>query len=129
ATGTPGSDRAMTTPRGWHRITPSLSALDGAGLVEFLRSVFDAAGTYDGGAPAVMTIGDSKVMVSDGGGIREPTSAFLYVYVADADDTYRRAIVASASTIEAPTDTPYGDRPATVKDRSGHTLHIGGYPG
>ena len=119
----------MSTPQGWHTITPRLFTLDVAGLVEFLRSVFDAAGTYDGGAPAVMTIGDSKVLVSDGGGIREPTSAFLYVYVADADDTYRRAIVAGASTIEGLTDTPYGDRRATVKDRWGNTWQIATYRG
>ena len=119
----------MSTPQGWHTITPRLFTLDVAGLVEFLRSVFDAAGTYDGGAPAVMTIGDSKVMVSDGGGIREPTAAFLYVYVADADDTYRRAIVAGASTIEGLTDTPYGDRRATVKDRWGNTWQIATYRG
>ena len=42
--------------------------------------------------------------------------AFLYVYVADADETYRRALEAGAETLEAPLDTPYGDRRAMARD-------------
>jgi len=118
-----------STPQGWRTITPRLFTADVAGLVGFLRSVFDATREHVGGAPSVMTIGDSKVMVSDGGGIRERTSAFLYVYVADADDTYRRALAAGATTIEAPVDTPYGDRRATVRDRWGNTWQIATYRG
>jgi PhnB protein len=34
-----------------------------------------------------MTIGDSVVMISDGGGPREAMPAFLYVYVENADET------------------------------------------
>jgi len=119
----------MNTPHGWHTITPRLFTADVAGLVGFMRSVFDARGEYDSGAPAVMTIGDSKLMVSDGGEIRQPTPAFLYVYVEDADETYRRAVAAGADTIEAPVDTPYGDRRATVKDRWGNTWQIATYRG
>jgi PhnB protein len=40
--------------------------------------------------------------------------AFLCVYVADADETCRRALKAGAETLEAPLDTPYGDRRATA---------------
>jgi len=57
--------------------------------------------------------GDSIVMVSDGGGVREPLAGFLYVYVEDADAVYRMAINAGAVSIEAPADMPYGDRRAT----------------
>ena len=34
--------------------------------------------------------------------------AFLYVYVENADETYRRAIAAGAESIETPADTSYG---------------------
>ena len=60
------------------------------------------------------------VMVSDGGGLREANPAFLYVYVADADETYRRAIKAGAVAVEEPVDMPYGDRRAMVRDSWGN---------
>jgi uncharacterized glyoxalase superfamily protein PhnB len=64
------------------------------------------------------------LMVSDGGGLRDPSSAFLYVYVPDVEATFRAAIDAGATSIEAPLDTPYGDRRATVRDPFGNTWQI-----
>jgi uncharacterized glyoxalase superfamily protein PhnB len=55
---------------------------------------------------------------------REPAAAFLYVYVDDADAAYERALAAGATTIEAPLDTPYGDRRAMVRDPFGNTYQI-----
>jgi len=55
---------------------------------------------------------------------REPFPAFLYVYVDDADNTYRRAIDAGAVAIEEPLDTPYGDRRAMVRDPFGNVFQI-----
>jgi PhnB protein len=67
------------------------------------------------GRPAEITIGDSRIMISDGGGIRAPLSAFLYVYVSNADETFLRAIEAEAELIEPLSNTPYGDRRAMVQ--------------
>jgi uncharacterized glyoxalase superfamily protein PhnB len=53
--------------------------------------------------------------------------AFLYVYVADADQTYERAIAAGAEAIETPTDMPYGDRRATVRDSWANIWQIATY--
>jgi uncharacterized glyoxalase superfamily protein PhnB len=55
--------------------------------------------------------------------------AFLYVYVDDVDGTYRRAIAADAESIEAPVDTPYGDRRATVRDPWANVWQIATYAG
>jgi uncharacterized glyoxalase superfamily protein PhnB len=71
-------------PAGWHTITPRIVACDAAGLMEFLKLVFAAEGEYRSDRPAVITIGDSMIMVSDVG-VRNPTPAFLYLYVADVD--------------------------------------------
>jgi PhnB protein len=71
-----------------------------------------------------MQIGESIVMVSDGGGQREAMPAFLYVYVEDADRTYRRAVTAGATSIEEPIDMPYGDRRAMVRDAWGNLWQI-----
>jgi PhnB protein len=63
------------------------------------------------------------VMVS-GEGQRESMPAFLYVYVEDVDATHRRAIAARATSLEEPTDLPYGDRRAMVRDAWGNTWQI-----
>ena len=111
-------------PHGWHTVTPRIVVSDPQGLVEFLRTVFDATGEFRTGAPAEIRIGDSVVMISDGGGLRAAMPAFLYVYVANADTTYERAIAAGATSLEPPAEMPYGDRRATVRDRWGNTWQI-----
>jgi PhnB protein len=115
-------------PDGWHSVTPRLVAKDPARLVEFLKSTFEAQGAYSAESPAQMRIGDSIVMVS-GAGPREPMPAFLYVYVQDIDATYRRALKAGAKSLEEPSDMPYGDRRAMVKDRWGNDWQIATYKG
>jgi PhnB protein len=106
----------MKSPRrGFHSVTPRIVVPDAAGLVAFLRTVFEATGEYTPDRPAEIRIGDSLVMVTPSGA-RDVFPAFLYVYVDDADATYRRALAAGASSMEEPLDTPYGDRRAMVRD-------------
>ncbi|MBO0764908.1 MAG: VOC family protein [Hyphomicrobiaceae bacterium] len=114
---------------GWPTLAPRIFTDDVAGVVGFLKSVFDADGVFRADGPAEMRIGDSIVMVSNGGGEREPTAGFLYVYVPDADETYRRAITAGAKSVEKAVDMPYGDRRATVRDPWGNTWQIATYKG
>ena len=111
-------------PHGWHTVTPRIITGDVAGLVGFLKAVFNATGELRVGMPAEIKIGDSIVMISDGGGQRETIPAFLYVYVGDADETYRLAVDAGAESLERPMDMPYGDRRATVLDSWGNTWQI-----
>ena len=110
-------------PDGYHTLTPRMVVSDVAGAVQFLRSTFDATGEIPEGRPAEIGIGDSLVIVSPAGE-RELFPALLYVYVADADDSYRRAVAAGAETLEAPLDTPYGDRRAMVRDPYGNVFQI-----
>jgi PhnB protein len=107
----------MSVParEGFHTVTPRIVTSDAAALVAFLRTVFDATGEYHADRPAEVRIGDSLVLVSSAGP-RELFPAFLYVYVEDPDATYRKALSAGALSIEAPLDTPYGDRRAMVRD-------------
>jgi len=111
------------TPEGWHTVTPRIVVRDAERLVEFLKQVFGATGDYRPDRPSVMTIGDSMVMVSEAG-IRNPMPAFLYVYVDDTDETYRRALHAGARSIEEPSNVPYGDRRGMVEDEWGNTWQI-----
>ena len=116
------------TPAEFHTVTPRIVARDATRLVEFVKNVFAASGDYRADTPAIMRIGDSAIMISDAGA-RAPSPAFLYVYVADADETYRRAIAAGAKSVEAPADMPYGDRRGMVEDKWGNTWQIATYRG
>jgi len=118
--------RAMRLPEGWHSLTPRIVTHDVAGLVEFLKVTFGATGEVHADRPAVIRIGDSNVMIG-GVGPRPTTPAFLYVYVDDADATCRRAVAAGARSLEAPLDTPYGDRRGMVEDRWGNVWQIATY--
>ena len=116
-------DRSRFSPKGWHTVTPRIVVHDAEQLVEFLRRVFGATGDYRPDLPSVIKIGDSLVMVSNAG-IRDPMPAFLYVYIDDTDKTYRRALEAGASSLEEPSDMPYGDRRGMVSDEWGNTWQI-----
>ena len=70
-----------------------------------------------------MRLGDWLIMIS-GRGERDPFPAFLYLYVDDADATYERALSAGVSRLEAPIDTPYGERRAMVGDAFGNVFQI-----
>ena len=113
----------MRIGAGYRTVTPRIVVDDVAGAVAFLRAVFDATGDVVEGRPTEVRIGDSLIMITPVGE-RDRFPAFLYVYVADADAAYARAINTGAETLEAPMDTPYGDRRAMVKDRYGNVFQI-----
>ena len=104
-------------------MTPRLFVDDVAAQVEFLRVVFDATGDVHLGRPVDVRVGDSIIMVSSTDG-RAAFTGFLYVYVDDADEAFRRAVDAGAAVLEVPVDTPYGDRRAMVRDPFGNVFQI-----
>jgi len=111
-------------PDGWHTVTPRIITSKPEELVRFVKDVFRGQGEFHAKRPAEIRIGDSLIMISDGDGLREPVSAFLYVYVENVDETYRLAVEAGAETLELPSDLPYGDRRAMVKDAWGNLWQI-----
>ena len=111
-------------PEGRHSVIPRLITSDVAGLVHFMRTVFDAQGDHVPERPVELKVGDSIIMVSDGGGIRSSMPGFLYLYVADTDATFLAATRAGAEIVEPPSDMPWGDRRATVADRWGNLWQI-----
>jgi len=113
-------------PEGWHTITPRIVVNQAREFVDFLKQVFLATGDYEDQRPTVVQIGDSKIMVTEAG-VRPASRAFLYVYVANTDETYQRAWNLGARTIEGPVLTPYGDRRCTIEDPWGNTWQIATY--
>ena len=117
----------VVPPPGFHSVTPRLVVSDVVAQVEFLRAVFDATGDVHADRPAEIRVGNSTLLISRAGE-RELFPAFLYVYVEDVDNVYRRALAAGATSLEPPLDTPYGDRRAMVRDMSGNIFQIAHRP-
>ena len=98
------ADRSFV-PDGWPVVTPRIVSDRPEALVSFIKHVFEAEGGYNATRPSELWIGGSVIMISDPEA-RPVTPAFLYVYVADADATFARAIEAGATSLEAPQDMP-----------------------
>ena len=114
-------------PDGYHSVTPYLVVEGANALIDFAKQAFDAVETYrmpgPGGAVmhAEIRIGDSMVMLADASGAENPPMpAMMYLYVPDADDYYKRALAAGASSLREPADQFYGDRSAGVEDAFGN---------
>ena len=114
----------------YRTVTPYLVVADADAELAFLRGAFDGAEVQcqrDAGNAvmhAEVKIGDSLVMIGQAGGRWEPRPASLYLWVADVDATYRRALAAGAKSESEPEDKPYGHRNAGVIDRNGVTWWI-----
>jgi len=117
-------------PEPYHSVTPYLVAVDAERLLDFMKQTFDASEKEmmrrpDGSiGHAEVLIGDSVVMLGQPTGTFTATTATLYVYVPDADATYKRALVAGATTLREPETQFYGDRHGAVLDPAGNQWWI-----
>lgn len=115
----------------YRTVTPYLVVPDADAELAFLKAAF-------GGIEAMcqrnddqtvmhaeIRIGDSLVMLGQAGDQWKALNAALYLWVADVDATYAKALEAGASSQSAPEDKPYGHRNAGVVDRNGVTWWIG----
>jgi uncharacterized glyoxalase superfamily protein PhnB len=119
------SAKAVVLRPGFRTITPYLLP-SGPELIDFLKRVFDAEETErtetgPGRFHAEVRIGDSMLMIGVGSG-RSMPAAFI-VYVKNADETYRRALEAGATSSMEITEN-YGDRFGVVRDVAGNTWVI-----
>ena len=69
---------------------------------------------------AELKIGDSVIMVGEVMCDMKPIPSSIYLYVEDADATYKNALKAGATSISEPKDEFWGDRHAAVKDPTGN---------
>ena len=116
-------------PEGFHTITPYLVVRDAAKLIDFLKHAFDAKEVHRSTADGVirhaqLTIGDSPLMLAEGGEQWKPLPCAMYLYVKDTDATYQQAVAAGGTSLMAPADQFYGDRNAGVVDPSGNQWWI-----
>lgn len=125
-----------TSARRHNTVNPYIVVNDVPALLEFLTATFDGVLTEqihqpDGQlAHTEVRIGDSVLMV---GAPQvdapmpmhaEARPGTFYVYVPDADATYRRAMTHGANSYQLPTNRFYGDRVAAVVDKTGNVWWI-----
>ena len=76
---------------------------------------------------AELRIGDSMVMLGEAPPASsdvKPLTSMLYLYVADADSVYQRAVKAGGKSIREPADQIYGDRVGAIEDAWGNQWWI-----
>lgn len=98
-------------------------------MIAFLEEAFGAEAEGVAKSPegkvlhATIQIGDWSLEVDDAHEHLEPMPCHMHLHVADADALYARAIRAGATSIEAPSDKPYG-RSGGVRDAFGNSWFI-----
>jgi PhnB protein len=117
-------------PAGLHTINVYLHPLRAEPVIKFMERAFGATGVEKYASPdgvvhhARVTIGDSVVEMGEAHGPYQPMPTMFYLYVPNVDASYRRALEAGATSLSQPTDQPYGDRTAGVKDAFGNQWYL-----
>jgi PhnB protein len=125
------TQRIEPIPEGFRSITPHVIVPGADRFIAFMKQAFGAEEVFRMAQPdgtighAEVRIGDSMLELSDGGEAWPPRPAALHLYVPEADAAYARAMAAGATTLVAPTDMPYGDREADIRDPFGNNWYIG----
>jgi len=118
-------------PENYQAVMPYLIVKDALGFKDFAISVFGAKELFqENGSEniirhAEITIHGSVIMFADSTPQAEVSNAGLFVYVSNADETYKKAIEAGAKSISAPSNQSYG-RTCGIKGPFGNTWWITG---
>ena len=119
-----------TTPTGYHSVTPYISVSDANRLIDFMVEAFGAEVTERMTGPdgrvghAEVRIGDSMIMLTDASERLPAMITGIYLYVPDADATYKKALSAGGTSLTEPADQFYGDRSGGVTDPTGNQWWI-----
>lgn len=117
-------------PEGLQSVNPYLYPRRAEPLISFLKRAFGAQEVAKYSSPdgviqhAVVRVGDSVLEMGEAHGKYEPMPSMFYLYVLNMEAVYRQALAAGATKLHEPTDQPYGDRNAVVKDAFGNTWYI-----
>ena len=120
---------AVKIPSGYQQIMPYLIVKDAQQFMDFTKQVFEATEKHishkeDGSiAHAEVQIGESTIMFTNSTDQFGEQTAGLFVYVADADEVYKKAMEAGAESVMGMSDQPYG-RTCGVKDPLGNTWWV-----
>lgn len=130
--------KVLTTPKGYHSVTPYLIVKEGMDAIEFYKKVFGAKMVMcmpkeDGKiGHAELIIGDAKIMLADESpeshvmspqpGQTSPVG--IHVYLKDVDAVVERALAEGATLTRPVEDMYYGDRSGALEDPFGHSWYV-----
>lgn len=126
---------AKPVPEGYHTITPQLTLDNAAKTIEWYKKAFGAeeVGRHLGPDGKIMhaelKVGDSRFMVNDVMIGKGPqgfggSPASFWIYVADCDALFKRALGAGAQEKLPLADQFWGDRGGAIADPEGYTWWI-----
>ena len=137
-----GNTWYIATPRGWtpgpegiRAVQPYLHLRDAHKVIPFLEAAFGAQPMGVHKSPeglvlhATMSIANATLELDEAQGDLQPTPSYLHVYVPDTDALYAQAVRAGSTGVTPPSNAPYGDRTAAVKDPFGNTWFLATYLG
>ena len=126
-------------PAGYHAVSPSFTFKDSQKAIDFYKKAFNASvlGTFpnpsgSGIMHATIQIGDSILMMGDEAPGMSCQSAEtmggspmgLFLYVKDADATFKQAVAAGAKSTMPVADMFWGDRAGNLVDPFGYSWMI-----
>ncbi|MEQ1761642.1 MAG: VOC family protein [Pyrinomonadaceae bacterium] len=103
----------MNIPKGHQAIMPYLMLNDATAFVEFIKKVFDAEMIHESMRDGVVghceaNINGGTIMFSNSRDEWKAATANMFVYVTDADATYKKALAAGAESVMEMSDLDYG---------------------
>jgi PhnB protein len=113
-----------------HTVTLYFHPIGAPKFIDFLERAFGAqvVERYQSDEGFVyharVRLGDSIVEMGEAHDQWQPMQSAIYMYVEDADATYRQALSAGATSALEPTDQPYGGRSAWVNDEFGNVWYL-----
>jgi PhnB protein len=116
----------LKIPEGYQQLMPYLIVKDAAGFLNFMQKVFGAVEKHKHMRTeslimhAEIKIGDSVIMFADSTDQFAPRTAGLFLYVSDADETFKTALAEGATVVMEMADQTYG-RSGGVLDPFGNT--------
>ena len=119
----------LTIPEGYQRVMPYLIVQNAPDFIKFMQAVFNATEKFRTMrdetriAHAELQIGESTIMFADSTDDFRPQTAGMFVYVPNADETYKKALAEGATSIMEMSDQSYG-RSGGVADPFGNVWWI-----
>ena len=120
----------MNIPKGHQAVMPYLMIRNAAGFIDFVKTVFHAELSFSRMREdnttvmhAEVQISGSTIMFCEATEQQTQQSVNLFVYVPDADETYKAALDQGAATVMELSDQDYG-RTCGVKDPFGNVWWV-----
>ena len=117
--------KTINVPAGYQQVMPYLIIKNAAAFMQFMQEVFGAVEKRKHMRDehiimhAELAIGECMIMLADSTESHESRNGDFFIYVADADAKYNKAIAAGATVVTPMSDQPYG-RSGGIKDPFGN---------